>query len=337
MIDERSRKILCAVVQSYIESPVPVGSRTITKRVGLNLSPATIRNIMADLEDMGFLSQPHTSAGRVPTDKGYRVYVDGLCEEERPAEVMGIFRDRIERLRSDLGTLLREMTERLSEVSHCIAFASASSSDMVTLNRIQLYRYRGNQIVAVVLTNEGIIKHKVIASDFGLNQKDLSRLSDYLNSEFSGYCLGEIRRLLVKQMSKEKVLYDILISKAISLCKEALRFEQGDIHIAGLAEVLGLPDFSDKVKEVARAIEDKHLILKLLEEISSSEEIKVIIGSENPIMEMRSMSVVVAPYRQGDRSLGRIGVIGAKRMDYKRIMSMLEAAADSITEVISGD
>ncbi|MDP2167352.1 MAG: heat-inducible transcriptional repressor HrcA [Thermodesulfovibrionales bacterium] len=338
MLNERNQKILCAVVQSYIEELAPVGSRAITKKYRLNLSPATVRNIMADLEDMGFLSQPHTSAGRIPTDKGYRAYVDCMCKENRcpGREFSNIFMERIEGARTDLNVLLSAFTARLSTLSHYIAFASPVSPDTSTLNRIQLYKYRGGQAVAVIVTNEGIIKTKIIDTDFGFSQKDFGRISDYLNSEFSGCSINEIRSRMIQQMSKEKMLYDILISKAMAVCKEALEFKQDDVFISGLPEFLGLPDFSDRAMEMAKAIEDKHLILKLLEELSSPDGIRVVIGSENPITEMQGLSVVVAPYRQGDRSLGSLGIIGPTRMNYSEAMLMIKAAAESLSSAITG-
>lgn len=334
----RTRSVLCAIVETYIEKPLPVGSRVVTKKYHFNLSPATIRNIMADLEEAGYLAQPHTSAGRIPTDRGYRAYVDSLsgdCQSRSTAGRPDVLGQNFESARSNLAELLGLVTECLSAQSHYLAFAAVVEPDTTTLNRIQLYKYRGKHTVAVILTNEGIIKNRVMATDFGLSQRDLNRLSDYLNSEFSGRSINEIRTRLIRQMSKEKALYDILISKAIDICKEALSFRQEEIFISGFAELLGLPDFTDRVKEIAMAIEDKHHILGLLEELSSPDGVRVVIGEENPIAEMRGLSVIVVPYRQADRPLGSIGIIGPTRMDYSKAISMLEAAAASVSVAIT--
>jgi heat-inducible transcriptional repressor len=338
MLSERNRKVLCAVVQSYINKPDPVGSRFVTKKYAFNLSPATIRNIMADLEEMGFLSQPHTSAGRIPTDKGYRFYVDSLCREKPTvdAKFSNILKSKLESIKSDIYTLLKEATETLAAMSHYLVFAVPLKTDSTTLNRIQLFRYRNKQTVAVLLTNEGLVRSKMLDTNFGLSQKDLNRISDYLNSEFSGCTIDEIRSALIKQMSKEKALCDILISKAIAICKEALFFPSTDLIVSGFSELIGLPDFSGRIKEIAKAIEDKHTILKLLDRLSASTDgVKVVIGSENPMEELKKLSIVMATYKQGDRSLGSVGVIGPTRMDYSKTIPMVELTAKSISAVIS--
>jgi heat-inducible transcriptional repressor len=338
MLSDRNQQILRAIVQSYIERPDPVGSRYVTKRFALNLSPATIRNIMSDLEEMGFLTQPHTSAGRIPTDKGYRFYVDSFCRGEKRGDEAAANRlhRNLDSLKNDLNALLREATKTLSELSPYLVFAVPLKPDRTTLNRIQLFKYMGVQTVAVILTNEGVISNKVLGDDFGLSQKELNGISDYLNSEFSGSSIQEIRNAIVKQMSKEKALCDILISRAMTICGEALAIPGGEVILSGFSELLGLPDFSDRINDIARAIEDKQMILRLLDRISeASEEAQVIIGSENPIRQWRKLSVVLATYRHGDRPLGSLGMIGPTRMDYSWAIPMVSMAARFITDTIS--
>jgi len=340
MIDERDKRVLCAIIQSYINNPDPVGSRFITKKYAFSLSPATIRNIMSDLEDMGFLSQPHTSAGRVPTDKGYRFYVDTLCsggdQTDDRTFVYEVTRE-LESIKKDIDVLLSETTKRLSNFSHYLSVALSPKAGIATFDRIELFKHRRDHIVAVLLTDEGLIKNKVVDVDFDLTQRDLNRISAYLNSEFSGYTLEEIRLRIIKEMAKEKVLCDTLISRAIRICKEALFFPYGDIFISGFAEVLGLPDFSDveKIREISRAIEDKHLIVKLLDKLSESDGIQVIIGSENSITEMKKFSIVTATYKEGDRPIGSVGIIGPTRMDYSKTMALVDIAARFITRMLS--
>lgn len=339
MLGERRHRVLCAVVECYIGSPHPVGSRFVAKRYEFDLSPATIRNVMADLEEMGFLHQPHVSAGRVPTDKGYRFFVDSLCQGEDcrdSEEFISILKGRLESIRSDINVLLEEATRTLSALSHNLVFAVPLKYDRTTLNRIQLFRYRGSKIVTVLLTNEGLIKNKILDTDLGLSQKELSRISEYLNSEFSGYTIGEIRREVVKQMSKERMLCDILISKAMAICKEALSFPSSDIIISGFSELLGLPDLSERINDTARALEDKHMIVKLLDRLSAvSDGVQVVIGSENPVRQMNKLSIVMAPYKQGNTSLGSVGMIGPTRMDYAKAIPMVDTMARFITAAIS--
>jgi heat-inducible transcriptional repressor len=338
MLSERGSVVLMAIVRSYIERPDPVGSRYVTKKYAFNLSPATIRNIMADLEEMGYLSQPHTSAGRVPTDKGYRFYVDSLRSEGAPAEqeVVRLLKRKFEAMNADVNVLLREVTDALSGFSRYLVFAVPLKPEKTTLNRIQLFKYRGRQTVAVLLTNEGLIQNRVLDGDFGLSQRELNRVSEYLNSEFSGHTIQEIRSEIMRQVSKEKALYDILVSKAVTICGEALSFQGGDIIFSGLSELLGLPDFADRINEIAKAIDDKQVILKLLDRIAeTSEEVQVVIGSENPVERFRGLSIVTATYSQGERFLGSVGMIGPTRMDYPRAISMVGMTARFITEAIS--
>jgi len=335
--NERVKAVLCAVVQSYIDTSVPVGSRFVTKRFHFNLSPATIRNVMADLEETGFLSQPHTSAGRVPTDKGYRVYVDCLCEECNygAGEFLTTLEKRIDAIKSDLNLLLNEVTNALSLNSHYLVFASTAKAEMTTLNRIQLFKYRKDMTAAVVLTNEGLIKSRVMDIGGELSQKDLNRLSDYLNSEFSGRSVSEIRLRLQKQMSMGKALYDIIISKALEICREALNYPKDDIVMAGVSKFLGLPDFANRVKEIAKAVEDKRMLIGFLDRLSSTDGIQVLIGSENPFLGPMGLSMVFANYKQSGRTAGGIGIIGPTRMDYLRAIPMVEIAAESISSALS--
>ncbi|MBI4691098.1 MAG: heat-inducible transcription repressor HrcA [Nitrospirae bacterium] len=342
MIDERDKKILCAVVQSYINSPDPVGSRFITKKYAFSLSPATIRNIMSDLEEMGFLSQPHTSAGRVPTDKGYRFYVDFLCSEEYQADnrtfVYELTRE-LESIKNDIDILLSETTRRLSNFSHYLGVALSPKAGIATFNRIKLMKYRGNQVVTILLTDEGLVKNKIVDVDFELSQRDLNRISSYLNSEFYGSTLEDIRLRIIREMAEEKILCDTLISRAIRICREALSFQYGDIFISGFSEVLGLPDFSDieRIKEISKAIEDKHLIIKLLDKLSKSEGIQIIIGSENSAVEMKKFSVVASTYKEGNKPIGSVGIIGPTRMDYSKTIAMVDIAARFLTGIVSGN
>jgi heat-inducible transcriptional repressor len=339
MLDERIHRVLWAVVESYITNPDPVGSRFVTKKYAINLSPATVRNIMADLEDMGFLSQPHTSAGRIPTDKGYRFYVDSLTQTEasRDESHTDEMMHRIENMTNDIGALLKETSRALSTASHYLGVALSPRPEKATLRGINLFRYKEGQVMTVLLTDEGSVKNRCIHVDEDLTQRDLNRISDYLNSEFAGLPIDEIRERVLTEMRKDKALCDTLISRAIAICGEALHFDYGDVFISGLSEVLGLPEFSDlqRIKEISRAIEDKHLIIRLLDTLSESEGVKVLIGSENSALDMKKLSIVVSTYKEGNRPIGTIGIIGPTRMDYLKAIAIVDTAAKFLTRVIS--
>ncbi len=339
MLDERIHRVLWAVVESYIINPDPVGSRFVTRKYAFNLSPATIRNIMADLEDMGFLLQPHTSAGRIPTDKGYRFYVDSLthAQENRNVSHLEELARNLENIRNDINALLKEASRALSTASHYLGVALSPRPENTTLRGINLFRYKDDQVMVVLLTDEGIVKNKCMPIEPGLTQRDLSRISDYLNSEFAGFTLDEIRARIVTEMQQEKAICDTLISKALTICREALYFDYAEVFISGLSEVLGLPDFSDlqRIKEISRAIEDKHLIIKLLDTMAQSDGVKVVIGSENPASEMKKLSLVVASYKEGERPMGTVGIIGPTRMDYLKAITVVDTTAKFITKILS--
>ena len=342
-LSERNRKILCAVVQSYINYPDPVGSRIVTKRFSFGLSPATIRNIMSDLEEMGFLTQPHTSAGRIPTDLGYRFYVDSLATETDfysniEIEILqGLYR-RLEILKNDIELLLSETTKSLSMLSHYLGIAMSPTPDMTTLSRIDLLKYQADKVAAVLFTAEGLIKNKVLSIDADISQKDLNRIAHYLNSEFAGCTFDEIRLKLLKEMSKEKIRCDNLISRAMRICREALYFPLNELFVSGLSEVLELPDFADlkKIRELSKAIEDKHRIIKLLDTISEAEGVQVLIGSEHEQDEMKKLSVVVSPCKEGKRPIGVVGIIGPTRMNYAKAIYIVENTAKFITRMLAG-
>lgn len=339
MMEDRDYKVLWAVVDSYISNPDPVGSRFVTKKYAFNLSSATIRNIMADLEDMGYLHQPHTSAGRVPTDKGYRFYVDSLSQEaegSNAAYIDELF-SRIGHMKNDINSFLEGTTKALSMLSHYLGIALPPKSDRSRLKKISIIRHKEDHAAVVFLTREGIVKNSIITVDSDLTQRDLNRMAEYLNGEFAGFTIDEIRSILLKELYRDKVLCDTLISRATCLCQKALCFDYSTLFISGLSEVLGLPDFSDldRIKEISKTIEDKRLIIKLLDKLSESDGIRVIIGSENPAAEMRKLSMVVSTYKEGARTIGTLGVIGPTRMDYSKAITIVDRTAKYITRVFS--
>jgi heat-inducible transcriptional repressor len=345
MLDERSRQVLTAVVQCYINSPEPVGSRFITKKYALGCSPATIRNIMADLEEFGFLSQPHTSAGRVPTDKGYRFFVDSLPLLEESGERNEVSREfarqftkKLNTIKNDMSVLFSEVTSTLSMLSNYVSIVLPPKPEKTTFNRMELIKYKKNLIVAILLTDEGVFRNRMLTMTDGITQEDLNRIADYINGEYAGRTLDEIKKTLVQRIKYEKVLWDKLVSKAIEICEQALYFAEDSVFISGLYDVMDLPDFSDitHIRELSRAIKDKHLILKLLEEFSDSEGVKVVIGDENPISGLKGLSVVTSTYKEGDRPMGVIALLGPRRMNYAKAISIVDMAAQCVTETLAG-
>ncbi|MBF0327601.1 MAG: heat-inducible transcription repressor HrcA [Nitrospirae bacterium] len=344
-LDERSKQILYAIIQSYINKPDPVGSRFVTKKYSFGFSPATIRNIMADLEDMGFLSQPHTSAGRVPTDKGYRFYVNSLLGQDRKINTSGIetafidnFSRKLDEIKNDITGMFSEVSNTLSSMSNYVGVALPPKPEKSHFTRIDFMKYKSDHVVAIILTDEGVMKHKIIKSDPSLSQDDLNRIAEYLNNEYAGRTIDDIKSVLIGRMKADKMLWDKLISRAITLCEEILSFSESDIYFSGLHDVMNLPDFSDisRIKEISKAIKDKHTILRLLDALSDNEGVQVMIGDENPVTELKNLSIVTSPYKEGDRNIGLIALIGPTRMDYSKAIFMVETVAGCISKTLKG-
>ncbi len=343
MLDDRNKQVLLAIIDSYINKPEPVGSRFVQKRYSFNFSPATIRNIMADLEDLGFLNQPHASAGRIPTDKGYRFYVDSLLDNNASfgqdndlCDQINRFSVKMESIRNNVDEMFLEVSHTLSTISNYIGIAFPPRHEKMTLNKIDLIRYKGSQVAAILITDEGVIKNRMLTVDPGLTQNDLNRITDYLNSEYSGCCIDEIKGDLLKKLSHEKILWDQMIEKAIRICEDAISFAADDFFISGLYDAMNLPDFSDisRLKEIARAIKDKHLIFNLLHDLADTGGIQVLIGNENQAQEFRNLSIVASTYKEGDRTMGVIAVIGPTRMNYPRAIYMVDNIARCISDTL---
>jgi heat-inducible transcriptional repressor len=339
MLDERARQVLVAVIECYTNSLAPVGSRLITKRYAFGLSPATIRNIMADLEEMGFLRQPHTSAGRVPTDLGYRYYVDAIKTEKQNCNadmVLEITR-KLEILRKDINSVLDEASRVMSTLSHYIGITMSPTENTTTMEKVEFIKYRENRMAVILFTDEGIIQNKVIPVDAEISQKDLNRIAEHINTRFSGSTLQEIRQSVIMEISRETALCDSLISEAIKICRDVFTILPGQVYISGISEVLALPDFCeiDRIKDLLKTIEDKQVIVQLLDRISESDGTQIFIGSENPVDEMKKFSLVAATYKEGSRPIGAIAIIGPIRMNYPQAISVVDQTASYITEILS--
>jgi heat-inducible transcriptional repressor len=336
ILDERSEKVLLAVIKSYIENPDPVGSRYVTKKYDFRYSPATIRNIMADLEDLGFLSQPHTSAGRVPTDKAYRYYVENIIDERKDYnELLETLYDKIRSGADDMDTLLDETSKTLSSISKYLGLAVSPGPEGSVLRKIEFVPYKDDRIAVVILTDEGVIRHKIIKNELALNPSELSRISNYLNKEYKGYTIKQIREHLAEELRRDKAMYDNMINRSLSLCREALYTYGSHIFITGLSQMLDLPEFSDieRIKRISKTIEDKRAIINLIDRIMDSDGVQVIIGTENPVSDMKELSVIVSTYKEKGRPSGVIGIIGPKRMDYSTVISLVDSASRILTKL----
>lgn len=336
-LSERSRQILEAIVEDYIVTAEPIGSRTITRRHGLSLSPATVRNVMADLEEMGFLVSPHTSAGRVPTDKAYRFYVDSLVGINKIArEERDEIRKRCCLTGRDVGEVLKETSKMLSSVSHYMGIVMGPRFTANVFRQMEFVKLSGKKILAILVSQSGSVQNKIIETDEELNVADLTRMANYLNDILKGLTISQVKNRILEEMQEEKIRYDVLLAKALELSRQTLEGTDAEVFIEGQANILEQPEFADvaKMKEIIRAFEEKGQLLALLEQCMAAEGVQIFIGSESHLNRMSGMSLVTATYVTGKDTLGILGVIGPTRMGYAKIIPIVDYTAKQVSRLL---
>ena len=340
-LDKRFKKVLELIIMDYICSAEPVGSRTICKRYGIQLSPATVRNVMADLEDLGFLWQPHTSAGRIPTDKAFRFYVDEILN------VRGLNQTEREKIRReyrisqyDIPEMMRETSRILSGLSHYTGVVLTPKIASTVFKHIQFIRLSTDQILTVFVASTGAVQNRIIQMDNNLSQDELDKISRYLNEMLEGLTLAQVREKILKEMEGERIAYDRLMKQALKLGHKAFSSqEEKELYIDGKMNILDEPEFAniEKMKGLFRAFEEKSLLITLLDKCLAAEGIHVTIGSESECSEMEDFSLVSSPYGRIDRRLGILGILGPRRMNYSRVIPLVEYTAQLLTEILESE
>ncbi len=335
-LDERNKKVLQAVIDSYIASGLPIGSSTLTRRYAFGLSSATLRNIMAELEEMGFLTHPHTSAGRIPTDQGYRYYIDSLISIENEAEDVSDYLNAQPPHGEDLDELMEEASRFLATLSGCAGVVVAPSEPEARYKHIEFVRLRGRQVLIIFVTESGIVQNKLIELDEGIRQQDLNGFSAFINEELERWTLGEIREQLIDKMQEEKLLFTRLMDETYRASQEVQEKENEKVYIGGASHILETPDFAsvEKLRTLFKALEDKYKLLKLLDRSITAQGIKVFVGSENPLFEMQGCSMVVSSYKAGANVVGTLGVIGPTRMQYRQVIHVVEYTSKLLTRLL---
>ncbi len=336
-LSERSKRILEAIIEDYIRTAEPVGSRSISRRHGLSLSPATIRNCMSDLEEMGFLASPHTSAGRIPTDKAFRFYVDSLLT------VGSIDRQQEEQIRrqyslygKDVGEIFKETSRMLSSLSHYMGIVVTPRFTTTVFRHIEFIKLGGTRLLAILVSKNGIVQNKIIEADEEIGLADLTRMSNYLNDLLRDLSISELRSRILQEMQDEKVRYDALLAKALKLSEQTLDENGTEVFIEGQVNILDQPEFADveKMKEIFRAFEEKNQLISLLDRCMESEGVHIFIGSENYMRQMAQMSIISAPYMSGNKTVGVLGVIGPTRMGYDRVIPIVDYTARLLSRLL---
>ena len=336
---ERSRRVLEAVILEYIKGGVPVGSRAIAKKYGLSVSPATIRNVMAYLEELGLLYQPHTSAGRVPTELGLRVYIDAILKIQQLS-----IADREQIRRSYPGGvsrvegLLQETSKVLSSFSKQAGVVLTPRLSHTGFKRIEFVRLRTSMVMTILVSQAGIVHNTVYTIKEDISQEELDKYGRYLNDTLQDLTLHQVKARLLEEMKKEKVLFDRLLSKALELSQKALQenIENSELYIGGRTNLLDNPEFADveQMRRIFNAFEEKSKIIDLLDKSMSAGGVNIFIGSESELLDMESVSFITSPYASGDEVLGTLGVIGPTRMDYSRIIPLVDYTAKLLSKML---
>jgi heat-inducible transcriptional repressor len=327
-MDDRKQKVLLAIVQDYIATAEPVGSRTIAKKYGLGVSPATIRNEMADLEEMGYIEQPHTSAGRIPSVRGYRYYVDYLMKKrELTREEEEMIRGQLETKARDVGRVIQKTGNLLSQLTSYTSMVLTQQMGPNNFKHVQLVPMNTAQTMVIVVMDNGAVHNRMIETPDSIIASDLETLSRVLNAKLQGLNMETIKLTLLKELYFELGKHKHILDLALELIQDSLALkEEEKIYLGGVFNMLTQPEFHnvERIKTMLGILEQEKLLCELLSEESRDEGVTVRIGGEIKDYGIKDYSVVAAPYTLSGRKIGTVGVLGPTRMDYAKVISVVD-------------
>lgn len=338
-LPKRDKELLRAIVQEFIHTGGPVGSHALAPKY--ELSPATIRSVMADLEALGYLEKPHTSAGRVPTEKGFRLYVDTLL---RIRGLRARDRERIEQslAPAPLSELMAETGKLLHTLTHHAAVVVAPRLDRSLFRRIEFVRLREDRVLAILVGSEGLVQNRLISLDFPMGNAELEHATNFLNELLGELSLEQIHERIRAERAAEQAAYDRLRQKSLELAQRAFPDMEiaPDVFVTGEASFLDEPSFAEDVETMRKlfaALAEKDRLLHILRRSIEGKEIQIFIGAESELSDIASVSLVAAPYTQGERILGAMAVIGPTRMNYGVVIPQVEYTARAVSRILGDD
>jgi len=331
MLDDRAKLLLKALVERYIADGQPVGSRTLSKASGLELSPATIRNVMSDLEDLGLIASPHTSAGRIPTARGYRLFVDTMLTVQREGlEAPTLSPDQPQRV-------IASAAQILSNLSHFVGVVMAPRRSSV-FRHIEFLKLSERRLLVIIVSPEGDVQNRILFTDTDYSQSQLIEAANYLNSQFAGMAIEQVRTRLQQDLVRLQGEIASLMQAAVQVSSEALQQEENEVIISGERNLLAVSDFSSDMGNLRRAFElfeQKSQLMRLLDISSQAEGVRIFIGGESQVVPMEELSVVSAPYEVDGQVVGTLGVIGPTRMPYDRMIQIVDITARLVSNALS--
>ncbi|BDF33540.1 MULTISPECIES: heat-inducible transcriptional repressor HrcA [Extibacter] len=336
-LDERKMKILHAIIQNYLETGEPVGSRTISKYTDLNLSSATIRNEMSDLEEMGYILQPHTSAGRIPSDRGYRLYVDMLMEEKE--QELNEMQEQMLDKADKMDQLLKQAAKVLANSTNYATMVSTPLNSGNKIKFLQLSQVDEEQIIAVIVLGGNVIKNKIIDMEEPVSNENLLKLNMLLNTTLNGMSIEDINLGLIARLKEQAGIHSEVIGHVLDAVADVIQVDdEMQIYTSGATNIFKYPELSDKqsAQEIISAFEEKQQLTELVTQTLSKEDntgIQVYIGDETPVQTMKDCSVVTATYELGEGMKGTIGIIGPKRMDYEHVLKSMKKLQNELDQM----
>jgi heat-inducible transcriptional repressor len=341
-LDLRETEILRSVLKAHILSGEPVGSRTVSRGLSMDLSPATVRSVMSALEDRGLLSQPHTSAGRVPTDGAYRLYVDRLIRAPRlhssRAEIIDA---ALFNRQGEITNLLEEASRQLSRFSGNVGIVLAPEMNRIVVEKLEFVRVAAGRVVAILVGRSGVVHNRILDLDSGWSQADMDQMGAYLSEQFSGMTLPAMHREVQRRLREDRATLNRLKRKSMQLGEQAV--EGGDgagaIFVDGASNLLDSPEFADirKMKALFKALDQKSRLIELLGNVLGGTGVQVTIGLENDLEDLEDCALVASSYQSGGRAVGTLGIVGPTRMEYVQVIALVDHLARILTRFLSGD
>ena len=331
MLDDRAKLLLKALVERYISDGQPVGSRTLSKESGLELSPATIRNVMSDLEELGLIASPHTSAGRVPTARGYRLFVDTMLTVQRDGlQAPNLAPDQPQKV-------IANAAQILSNLSHFVGVVMSPRRASV-FRHIEFLRLSERRLLVIIVSPEGDVQNRILFTEADYSQSQLVEAANYLNSHFAGMAIEQVRARVQQDLVRLQGEIAQLMQAAVQVSSEALAQDHNEVVISGERNLLSVSDFSGDMGHLRRAFElfeQKTQLMRLLDVSSQAEGVRIFIGGESQMVPMQELSVVSAPYEVDGQVVGTLGVIGPTRMPYDRMIQIVDITSRLISNALS--